>query len=102
MTYEEMERSLQGIAQMMDREGREWRERTERLERSIQELRDAQLVQVHMMDRREREWDERITRLSERVVSHEDGIGELRAAMAQLFRRMDRFIQGLERENGHN
>lgn len=99
----------------MDRDGGEWRERMDRLEKSIQELRDAQLVQVHLMDRREREWHEQfaglmsvvgshengIAELREVVRGHEAGIAELRGAMAQLFQRMDRFIQGLERENGH-
>jgi len=127
----------------MESDGREWRERMDRLEKSIQELRDAQLVQVHLMDRHEREWHEQSATLVGVVVSHEDqivalrelvrshedgmaelrevvrshedgmaelrevvrghqdGIVELRAAMTQLFQRMDRFIQGLERENGH-
>lgn len=140
MTYEEMEKSLQEVGRLIDRDGREWRERMgrlensvqelrdaqlaqvrsmdrheqaasdrmERIEKSLQELRDAQLVQVHLLDRREREWHERfenhedgIAALRELVRSHEDGIAELRGAMAQLFHRMDRFIQGLERENGH-
>ena len=123
MTYEEMEKSLQELGRFMDRDGREWRERMgradarmDRLEKSIQELRDAQLVHVRLMDRHEREWHEQfavltgvmgsheneIAALREVVRSHEDGIAELRGAMAQLFQRMDRFIQGLERENGHN
>ena len=86
----------------------------EEMEKSLQELRDAQLVHVHLLDRHEREWnerfsqmderlshlDERFSRLIEVVESHEDGIAELRAAMAKLFERMDRFIQGLEREDG--
>ena len=94
----------------------------EEMEKSLQELRDTQLVHVHLLDRHEREWNERFSlltgvvgshedgiaemrarfaRLTEVVESHEDGIAELRAAMAKLFDRMDRFIQGLERENGH-
>ncbi|MGH9784816.1 MAG: hypothetical protein ACRD88_11570 [Terriglobia bacterium] len=110
--WRERRARLEGL---MVRDGQEWRERTARLDKSMQELRDAQLVQVHLMDRHEREWHEQfsglagvvggheneIAALREVVRSHEDGIAELRAAMAQLFQRMDRFIQGLERENGH-
>ena len=126
MTYEEMEKSLQALRdtlvlherasnERMDRDGGEWRERMGHLEKSLQELRDTQLAHVRLMDRNEREWHEQfagltsvvgsheneIAALREVVRSHEDGIAELRAAMAQLFQRMDRFIQGLERENGH-
>ena len=72
----------------------------EEMEKSLQQLRDVQLVQVHLMDRHEREWNERFSRLTDTMERHEDGIAELRAAMTQLFQRMDRFIQGLERENG--
>ena len=125
MMYEEMEKSLLEFSRLaerdgrewrarMDRDGQEWRARMDRLDKSIQELRDVQLVQARLMDRHEREWHEQfaplfgvdgsheneIVALREVVKSHEDGIAELRAAMAQLFRRMDRFIQGLERENG--
>ena len=72
----------------------------EEMEKSLQQLRDVQLVQVHLMDRHEREWNERFSRLADTMERHEDGIAELRGAMTQLFQRMDRFIQGLERDNG--
>ena len=72
----------------------------EEMQKSLQELRDVQLVQAHLMDRHEHEWNERFSRLADAVERHEDGIAELRAAMTRLFERMDRFIQGLERENG--
>jgi hypothetical protein len=115
MTYEEMEKSLLAFSRLAERDGREWRERMGHLEKSIQELRDAQLVHIHLMDRREKEWHEQfapllgvvgsheneIVALRDVVRSHEDGIAELRGAMSQFFQRMDRFIQGLERENGH-
>lgn len=80
----------------------------EEMEKSLQELRDAQLVHIRLLDRHEREWNECFARSEERlarseriVESHENGIAEFRAAMVKLFDRMDRFIQGLERENGH-
>ena len=68
----------------------------------MDELRDAQLVTQRLMDRHEREWNERFARLEAKVESHEDGIAEMRAAMSSLFKRMDRFIQGLERGNGRS
>ena len=78
------------------------------MERSLQKIRDVQLVNARLldrieqnMDRHEQEWNERFVHLEAKVVSHEDGIAEMRAAMAGLFERMDRFIQGLERGNGH-
>ena len=64
----------------------------EEMEKSLQQLRDVQLVQVHLMDRHEREWNERFSRLADTMERHEDGIAELPAAMTQLFQRMDRFI----------
>ena len=75
----------------------------EEMERSIQELRDAQLVQVHLMDRIELNMDRLVDTAQNherRLEVHEDGIAEMRAAMTRLFERMDRFIQGLERGNG--
>jgi len=111
---QEWRERISRIESERDRDGQEWRGRMERLDKSSQELRDAQLVHIRLMDSREKEWHElfaplvgvvgnhenEIVALREAVRSHEDGIAELRGAMAQLFQRMDRFIQGLERENG--
>jgi exonuclease VII small subunit len=88
----------------------------EEMERGINEIRDVQLVTARLMDRHERDWKERFERAENRVErleaglehllramqSHEDGIAEMRAAMVKLFDRMDRFIQGMDRENGHS
>ena len=87
----------------------------EEMEKSIQEIRDVQLVTARLMDRNERESKERFDRAEERIErleagiehllramqSHEGGIAEMRSAMVKLFDRMDRFIQGMDRENGH-
>ncbi len=72
-----------------------------KIEDGHQKVQDAQLVTQRLMELYERQWDERFARLEAKVESHEDGIAEMRAAMNKLFDRMDRFIQGLERENGN-
>jgi hypothetical protein len=80
----------------------------EEIEKTLAKIAETQLVHAKLILDNERQWREQMSDLREIVKHHEDrlaasegGIARMESAMEKLFERMDRFIQGLEREDGH-
>ena len=67
-------------------------------DRKLQRIEDNLIVQAEILNR----VDQRLDRVSAMVESHDQQLGLMQSAMTSLFQRMDAFIQGLERGNGHS
>ena len=90
-------------------------------EKTLKKITDTQLVIVRLMETNEREWNKRFDTLVAVVESHErsierlertaetherrfenveDGLRTMLASMDKLFKTMEEFIKGLNRQNG--
>lgn len=79
----------------------------EEIDRAMAQVKDNLVVQGELlhrlgtaMDASRRDFDERIGALLNVVAEDREQLRAMRAAMAQLFEHMDRFIRGLE-SDGH-
>ncbi len=66
-------------------------------DRKLQRVEDNLIVQAEILNR----VDQRLDRVSAMVESHEQQLVLMQSAMTSLFQRMDAFIRGMERRNGH-
>ena len=101
MTLQEIERSFQvhqeifaRIDERLDRMAAE----AEGHERRLKRIEDNLIAQGEILNR----VDQRLDRVASLTESHEQQLALMQTAMTSLFQRMDAFIRGLERGNGHS
>ncbi len=101
MTLQEIERSFQVHQERMDRIDETLAyvaSQVKEHDRKLQIIEDNLIVQAQILNR----VDQRLDRVSAMVESHDQQLVLMQSAMTSLFKRMDAFIQGLERGNGHS
>ena len=100
MTLQEIERSFQVHQERMDRIDETLAylaSQVKEHDRKLQRVEDNLLVQAEIPNR----VDQRLDRVAAMAENHEHQLVLMQSAMTSLFQRLDAFIHGLERGNGH-